>query len=118
MKVGPTSWTFNNCTRAVKVLNLGQLTLQYFPEEKFNKTRGTLIAKGLEIEVGTPFGNCIFKTGPETIMGVLTSRNLETAATIHISTVLNGGFLCPSSPFVAAYHISLPAPLYFKEETA
>jgi hypothetical protein len=122
VKIEPTSWTFNNCNRTAKTLNLGQMTLQYIPEP--NNTVGTLIAKEVKIEVQTAFGKCVFGTGAELSMGLVTGRRTEpgneTAAMIHMTPVLAPveGFCPASAALLAAYHISEPAPLYIKEETA
>ncbi|HET8814644.1 MAG TPA: hypothetical protein VFM51_06780 [Solirubrobacterales bacterium] len=116
VKIENTKLTFNNCTRTTHVHNPGRLTIEYINEPS-NDTFGYLIAKEMEFTVTLPLiGNCTVSTGPELIMGLVTGRKGETAAMIHITTQLEG--CLASMPFLAEYHISLPAPLYVKENTA
>jgi hypothetical protein len=88
---------WSGCNNTVSTLAGGETELHYI-----SGLNGTVIAKGFEVTLQTPFGSCVYSAGPGTHMGTLTGSTTSNA-TMDISAVLaRKTGLCPSSAKMVA----------------
>lgn len=100
--------TFEECIRPVKVLKPGLLHISHDP----GTTNGTVTSSEAEVEVGSPFGNLLCKTGAGVDIGTLTGTgDVKKHAEMDISAVLNCGFLVPSATWKGTYIVTTPTGL-------
>ncbi|HEX6204602.1 MAG TPA: hypothetical protein VFZ29_02185 [Solirubrobacterales bacterium] len=104
---GPISkLTFNKCTFGVEVVDPGKLEIVHIA----GTTDGTVYSENATVRTGSVFGNLHCVTGDTTHIGTLTGVDgtPATFATMHISAVLNCGFLVPSATWKGSYTVTSP----------
>lgn len=108
------SLTFAGCAQTLTVLAAGTFNILYAGPN----TNGTTTFKGTRFTVTSMGSSCVYTTGEGIHIAVMTSSPLTTYPKVHVNATLSkemGGMLCPEDAvWQAAYQITSPKPLYFK----